>query len=116
MSNLIALIDLWLGKLGLVRRSRLISLFDYNLNISKLLDEHRETVEDIAADTQLLRQKEWVTGHLAKQDDNLVGLFYITHGHYPEESLHPPESPKVRPRPLELGMCQLPGYWRKGHK
>ncbi len=88
------IVDIILSKLGLIRKSKL----DDMPNICKILDEYREEVEILTQKDNLnyltskvkernLNYKGALlnTTHLATLDTYLVMMFYLSHGHMPNE-------------------------------
>ncbi|EMC9392304.1 hypothetical protein VO419_004146 [Vibrio parahaemolyticus] len=106
---------------GYVKKASIDQQLNFARNIAKRLDEHREVVEAIEKRTDLLDTAFWHISHLATQDDYLMRLFKLVHGHYPDTSKEGQdhatfEGKYVRPRPVILGECQLPDYVALHHK
>lgn len=100
---------------GYVKKATIDEQLNFARSVAKRLDEHREVVEAIEKRTELLDTAFWHIGHLATQDDYLMRLFKLVHGHYPDTSKEGQnnaafEGKFVRPRPVILGECQLPEY------
>jgi hypothetical protein len=126
------MIDRVAKRLGFVRLSAVRMQLNYGYSVAKRLDEHREVVEGIVAQTTLFEQYPWHASHMATQDDYLVRLFRMVHGCWPDDEVEhgysptdlamlsgarlPPSqlprriTPEIRPRPAVLGACALPEY------
>lgn len=107
------MIDTFAAKLGFVRKSDVIHNLQFARSVGKRLDEHREVVEAIEANTPLFDKSKgwWHAAHMATQDDYLMRLYYMVHGCWPDDSMrHQMNGEVVRPRPNVLGECGLPEY------
>ncbi|MDA0385578.1 hypothetical protein [Vibrio owensii] len=98
---------------GYVKKATIDQQLNFARSVAKRLDEHREVVEAIEKRTDLLDTAFWHISHLATQDDYLMRLFKLVHGHYPDTSKQGQdkavfEETFVRVRPSVLGECQLP--------
>lgn len=93
-----------------VAQSEMKEQLQYAFSVNKRLDEHRELIGAIAANSTLFQQKPFHLEHAATQDDYLMRLFYLVHGCWPDpESGRHPGYP-VHPRPALLRRCELPEY------
>lgn len=110
-----------LFRFGFVQMSEVKAKLNFARNVAKRLDEHRELVE-LLEEEGVLDSKFWVAGWLATQDDYLMRLYSMVHGHFPvtKNSVHDYESKNVykiryqcgyvRDRPSILKECGLPEY------
>jgi hypothetical protein len=59
---------------------------DFARTVGKRLDEHRELIEDIERATGYFSSEagQWSRGHALTQDDYLIKLYTLRHGHTPE--------------------------------
>lgn len=97
------ILDLLFKKMGYIKKSHLNKQLNFACNVSKRLDEHRETVEAIQSKTTLFNDY-WHINHMATQDDYLMRLYFMVNGYWPENRC------EVRERPEILGCCKLPEY------
>lgn len=90
---------------NLLKKCRLLPLtlmdcreLDYARTVGKRLDEHRELIEDIERSTSYFSSEEgrWSKEHALTQDDYLVKLYTLRHGHSPTDD------DCVRDKPLVL--------------
>ncbi|PCD85646.1 hypothetical protein [Vibrio mediterranei] len=97
---------------GFVKKSTIDDQLNFARSVAKRLDEHREVVEAINMHTNFGEMFPWHMDHLATQDDYLLRLFHLVHGHFPDHtgSKEVTSDEYVRARPLELGPCRLPEY------
>jgi hypothetical protein len=105
--------DALAAKFGLIRKSNVIRNLNFARSVGKRLDEHREVVEAIEANTILFNKDKgyWHAAHMAMQDDYLMRLYYMVHECWPDDSVrHQRNGEVVRPRPAVLGDCRLPEY------
>ena len=58
---------------------------DFARTVGKRLDEHRELIEDIERATGYFSSEagQWSRGHALTQDDYLIKLYTLRHGHTP---------------------------------
>ncbi|MCR9929843.1 hypothetical protein [Vibrio parahaemolyticus] len=112
-----AKLKLWIEKQllshGYIKTSTLNAQLNFARSVAKRLDEHREVVEAIENNTSFFQTHPWHANHLAIQDDYLMRLFKLVHGHFPDTSEQGQdkaafEEKFVRARPSVLGECQLP--------
>nr|WP_012219801.1 hypothetical protein [Vibrio sp. 23023]ABX76988.1 Conserved hypothetical protein [Vibrio sp. 23023] len=98
---------------GFVMKSTIDDQLNFARSVAKRLDEHREVVESIENNTSFFQTHPWHANHLATQDDYLMRLFKLVHGHFPDTSSQGQnkavfDGKFVRARPPVLGECQLP--------
>jgi len=99
------------SKLGFVPKSEVIAKLQFARSVGKRLDEHREVVNAIAASTSLFQDCPWHIDHMAVQDDYLMRLYRMVHGHWPSDSDRCQVTGEVvRSRPAVLGKCGLPEF------
>lgn len=95
--------------------SKIKEQLDFGHSITKRLDEHRGLVETLERDTNLLKEKPWIIGHLSIQDDYLIRIFHIVHGCYPwETATLQLIKLNLRPRPAILKEINLPELQQYG--
>lgn len=107
------MLDALAAKFGFIRKSDVIRNLQFARSVGKRLDEHREVVEAIKANTALFDKSagHWHAGHMAIQDDYLMRLYYMVHASWPDDSVRYQRNGEVvRPRPVVLGECSLPEY------
>lgn len=112
-----AWLDRQLHALGYIKTATLNDQLQYARSVAKRLDEHREVVEAIENNTDFFEHHPWHANHLAIQDDYLMRLFKLVHGHFPdapEQEAMAFEREYVRARPAILGQCQLPEVRSEG--
>lgn len=115
MTGLIVAIVAWLYTRKRSAACKMIDVndLDFARNVAKRLDEHRELVQSIEQNTNLLETHQWHIGHLATQDDYLMWLFFLRYGIWPIEGNQLENfmvDMVVRPRPAILGKCLHPSY------
>jgi hypothetical protein len=107
------MLDILAAKLGFVRKADVLRNLQFARSIGKRLDEHREVVEAIEANTVLFDKNAeyWHAAHMATQDDYLMRLYYMVHESWPDDLVWQQRNGEVvRPRPIVLGECRLPEY------
>jgi hypothetical protein len=102
------LITSLLKRFGYTKESDIKEKLNYARSVAKRLDEHRETVEAIAEKTSLFNDF-WHVTHMATQDDYLMRIYHLVHGHWPIDGQHGKHG-YVRKRPELLGVCKLPEF------
>ncbi|MDL0603663.1 hypothetical protein O3K13_06620 [Yersinia pestis] len=111
----------FLFRFGFVQLTEVKAKLNFARNVAKRLDEHRELVELLEREG-VLASKFWVVGWLATQDDYLMRLYFMVHGHFPitkksvtdyqTHNLYKLASLEgfVRDRPEILKECDLPEF------